>query len=305
MATVSWAQRSSKALKGKAAKGARVDARAKVAARRAAAPELDERRPRTTRYPIDVKAFVTLKQRARKGRVGSKATSTLTKDSGLHDRPGKAAKAPRVLAGAPPAAAPAAVTNFAGIAATGWLPPDCTSAVGPSHVVASVNSSIAVYRKTGGAALLQRTLTVWFANVASNMTIFDPKLLYDQYEGRWVLVAMAVRENPNRSLFLLSVSASSNPLGLWRNYALDAMRDGTTATSNWADYPGLGVDPQALYLTANMFRFNYGLRSRRSTTGAAAPMSPPSIGSRSTPRREHWCNRASTVRPVAITTIPH
>jgi hypothetical protein len=256
MATATWTKRSSGALKGRMGRGARIDLKARTPARAAALPERDERRPRTTRYPIDMKTFVALKQRAPRTRTGAKAMSTVARDGRLGARRVRGARAARAMLAGPPPAAPAPVREFAGISATGWLPPDCTSAVGPSHVVASVNSSVAVYRKTGGAALLQRTLTVWFANVAANLTIFDPKLLYDQYAGRWVLLAVAVRENPNRSFFLLSVSASGDPLGVWRNYALDAARDGTTQTNNWADYPGLGVDPQALYLTANMFRFN-------------------------------------------------
>ena len=38
-------------------------------------------------------------------------------------------------------------------------------------------------------------------------TIFDPKALYDQHAARWVLLAVAFRQNPNQSVFLLSVSA--------------------------------------------------------------------------------------------------
>jgi hypothetical protein len=44
-------------------------------------------------------------------------------------------------------------------------------------------------------------------------------------------------------------------VGPWKNFALDAMKDGTTSTSNWADYPSLGVDNQALYVTSNQFAF--------------------------------------------------
>jgi hypothetical protein len=127
-------------------------------------------------------------------------------------------------------------------------------AVGPDHVLLSVNSSVAIYTKAGAAAL-QRTLTQWFANVVQGMTIFDPKALYDQHAGRWVLLAVAFTQNPNRSVFLLSVSATASPLGQWRNYVLNAMVDGAQTTNNWADYPALGVDSQALYLTANMFQF--------------------------------------------------
>src|SRR5206468_8481922 len=130
-------------------------------------------------------------------------------------------------------------TNFVGIAATGWIPADCTMAVGPQHVLLSVNSSMAIYSKTGGPAVFQRTLTQWFSNVVQGMTIFDPKALYDQHAGRWVLLAVAVQNAPKRSLYLLSISNTSNPLGPWRNYALNVMVDGTTATNNWADFPAL------------------------------------------------------------------
>src|SRR5262249_358138 len=63
------------------------------------------------------------------------------------------------------------------------------------------------------------------------------------------------RQNPNRSVFLLSVSTGPDPMAAWRNYQFDAMVDGTTPNQNWADYPQLGVDNQAFYLTANMFGF--------------------------------------------------
>ena len=69
-----------------------------------------------------------------------------------------------------------------------------------------------------GAALLQRTLTQWFAGLVPGFTIFDPKALYDQHAGRWVLLTAAFRNSPNKSVFLLSVSTTSNPLGPWRNY---------------------------------------------------------------------------------------
>jgi hypothetical protein len=132
-------------------------------------------------------------------------------------------------------------------------------AVGPNHVVLSVNSSIAVHSKTG-AALLQRTLTQWFANVVQGMTIFDPKLLYDQHAGRWVLLAVAVNNASKASLHLVSISSTSDPLGAWRNYRFDAKLNGSAGTNNWADFPALGVDSHALYVTSNMFAFGGGFQ---------------------------------------------
>lgn len=242
---------------GRAKAGAAYDPSKAPDAMLAAMPELMEPRPKTTgRYPIPNQEFDTLKDGAHKAKL-AEVTATRSKDK---RRSGDAPEAMAALApGHEPSAAPVASTNFPGIAATGWLPPDCTMAAGPAHVLVSVNSSVALYTK-GGAPVFQRTLTQWFANVVSGMTIFDPKALFDQHAGRWVLVAVAVSQNPNASLHLVSVSATSDPNGPWRNYRFDATRNGTTATNNWADYPALGVDNQALYITSNMFAFGGGFQ---------------------------------------------
>ncbi len=223
--------------------------------------EVNRPRPAKTRFPIDPETFVALKQQAAQaGAITAiKETAALALDRGKKKiELASLEAAPLLLLALPEAAAaPTAAFNFGGIPNTGWFPPDCTLAAGPQHVLASVNSSIAIYAKTGGAPVVQRTLTTWFQNVVSNAKIFDPKALYDQHVGRWVLIAVALPAEPTvqKSWFLVSVSKTADPLGGWWNYALDATKDGSTATSNWADYPALGVDHQALYLTANMFRF--------------------------------------------------
>jgi hypothetical protein len=164
------------------------------------------------------------------------------------------------VSGGPEAAAPVLLTSFPGIPATGWFPPDCTLAVGPSHVLASVNATVSIYNKTGGAPVKTVTLSNWFANVISGAKVFDPKALYDQHAGRWVLLAVALGPGATDSFFLLSISQSANPLGGWFNYKLNAKLNGSGATNNWADYPSLGVDNQAVYITANMFAFGGGFQ---------------------------------------------
>ncbi len=185
--------------------------------------ERRESRPYVSRYPIDDDRFRQLKEAAGTAKL-AKGDLTASADSGA--KPEVSATGVALAAMDPslePSAAPSASTNFSGISATGWIPPDCTMAVGPAHVMLSVNSSVAIHNKVGGAAVLQRTLTQWFSNVVSGQTVFDPKLLYDQHAARWVLLAVAFKTNPNTSVFLLSVSATANPLGVWRNYV--ARRD--------------------------------------------------------------------------------
>jgi hypothetical protein len=57
------------------------------------------------------------------------------------------------------------------------------------------------------------------------------------------------------SLFLISVSNSSNAIGNWCNFSLNASVNGSARTNNWADYQKLGNTTNAVVLSANMFNF--------------------------------------------------
>jgi hypothetical protein len=170
-----------------------------------------------------------------------------------------AAMAPAVRSAAP--VAPAAATfgaGFAGIPATGWLPYDCALAVGKDYVMCAVNSSVAAFNRSGTQAFQSR-LSDWFKSVLpAAATVFDPRLIYDPAADKYILVAAANNNDNQQSWFLISVSQTGDPNGAWWSYILDATVDGSTQTNNWADYPGLGQDANAIYLTANMFQWNDG-----------------------------------------------
>src|SRR5205823_3943100 len=72
---------------------------------------------------------------------------------------------------------------------------------------------------------------------------FDPRALYDAARGRFVVLATAA------SYLTLAVSQTSDPTSLWCAYRLTI--DPSTAT--WADFPGLGMDSDFLFITANLF----------------------------------------------------
>ena len=286
-----------KPAKGSAAKGVAYKPSVAGLAAAAAQVEMMEPRPKTTgRYPISNEAFDRIKAAAPKAKL-RRVTAVKTKDA----KKRRAANAQSMMpeaAGSEPTAAPTASTNFTSITATGWLPPDCTMAVGPSHVLASVNSSVAIATKAG-APLMQKTLTQWFSNIVQGLTIFDPKALYDQHAGRWVLMAVAVSSNPQTSLHLVSVSATSDPMGTWRNYKFDAMKNGSTPTSNWADFPALGVDNKALYITSNMFAFGGGFQYSKIRV---IPKAGPYAGSVA-PYFDFW-NMKNANNTVAFTIQP-
>lgn len=168
----------------------------------------------------------------------------------------------------PLSAAPALSRNFRGILFDdvvslneGFfsIPPDTMGAAGPSHLLGVVNGAFAVFNKATGSLDNAVSLDGFWAPLASQIgleaagDIFDPKVLFDQHSGRFVLVSIAGRTSPD-SWILLAVSATSDPNGNWFRYALDADLDnGVQQFQNAADYPGLGVDSSNIYVTANMF----------------------------------------------------
>jgi hypothetical protein len=142
---------------------------------------------------------------------------------------------------------------------TGWyiIPPDPIAAVGHEHVVSVVNSSIEWYSKTG---LFRESLNLeyeFFGVLSPQSRPFDPKVIYDQYADRFVVIALEQDDSrPLISRILVAVSDDGNPDGNWYLTAIDSLLR-IENRDTWADYPGLAIDEEAVYITANMFRFGF------------------------------------------------
>jgi hypothetical protein len=149
-------------------------------------------------------------------------------------------------------ATPRLIADFAGLDDSNWMPPDSQIAAGPDHLIATINSTFAVFDRVG-RQLLRRTLADLFARLVDDALIFNPKVIYDQFRGIWLMVACARSFDAERSWFLLASSQSGDPLGDWWIWALDASSDGEGETAYWPEGLGLAVDNGQLYLTANMF----------------------------------------------------
>ena len=229
-----------------------------------------EKPARESRYPIPQKAYNALKADAEEsergalgaGQAGTDASSNAIgsevenhsiTEAPVHSEDGL----PLATAPGPVSNAPVTMTSFNGMNATGWVPPDCTMATGPNHVLVSVNTGMACYTKTGAPVFnIPNLATFLGAAVPANAKIFDPKLIYDHYAGRFVLVIAATRTSPQGSWFIVAASNTNNPTGSWTIYTLNAMT--TVGTAAWADYPTVGFDSQAVYISSNQFAFAAG-----------------------------------------------
>ena len=141
------------------------------------------------------------------------------------------------------------------------IPPDPSGAVGASHVVNVVNSAIEWYTKAG-VMQNRQTLSSFFAStpVTPPQTLtFDPKVIYDQYAGRFIVTTMERIEAsgmiPNQSRVYFAVSDDSDPNGIWHRFALNT-EEVINTRQTWADFPGLAVDSEAIYYTNNQFAHN-------------------------------------------------
>ncbi|MBU0640844.1 MAG: hypothetical protein KKB50_18415 [Planctomycetes bacterium] len=133
------------------------------------------------------------------------------------------------------------------------IPPDPILAVGPGHVMACNNATVRAYT-TGGTQTFSYSWAVFFSGVLPGGTFTtDPKVIYDHYSGRWFIIILALRTSDYYSHYMIAVSDDSDPNGTWKKYAIDSTTEGGSASNTWSDFPGLGVGPNALYITGNMF----------------------------------------------------
>src|SRR5216117_684494 len=156
------------------------------------------------------------------------------------------------------AAAPALLNSFAGVGngfsgpngtfSVNSAPPDTNGAVGPNHYVETVNTSFAIFNKTGTVLFGPvPNSTVWsgFGGGCQTNNDGDPTVVYDGIADRWVISQFSVTTTPY--LMCVAVSTTSDPTGSYYCYSF------SYGSVNFPDYPKLSVWPDAYYLTVNLF----------------------------------------------------
>lgn len=171
----------------------------------------------------------------------------------------------RILAGclaAMPAFAQAEVQLQIGLNFTGSTlhlnaentPPNANGASGLNHYVEIVNGRYAVYDKATGSVVASSTDRVFWSGggiaFAPDIEVSDPRVLFDPLSQRWFASGLDLRRSTfGENRLLLGISKTSNPLNGWNTIAFDPDPD----TSNFSDFPTLGIDANGVYLGANFF----------------------------------------------------
>jgi hypothetical protein len=150
------------------------------------------------------------------------------------------------------------VINFNAHSSTeGLRPPDTHGAVGTTHFVQITNSHIDMWDRnvhpTPGSLGLVRSVTLATFFSYNAQTLFDPRVVYDSTWNRWIVTAEAFPESATVQRFFIGVSTSADPTSSFFIYNVNV---NLFANNNFWDFPQLGMDQDAVLITANIFLGN-------------------------------------------------
>jgi hypothetical protein len=154
------------------------------------------------------------------------------------------------------------------ISETGFvvIPADPIGAAGMDRVISVVNVGIEARDKTG-TLLWRDSLRDFFSAAPGNLgtLTFDPKIVYDEYEDRFLVVALerqAISQGAmsNESRIHVAVSKTGSPASAtaadWNFMTINSKIN--IGGFTWSDYPGFEVDEEAVYITTNQVPFAAG-----------------------------------------------
>ena len=181
-------------------------------------------------------------------------------------------------------------------------PPDQGLCAGNGFVVESVNDVLAIYNHAGGKLVGPVDLNTFYGYPAAinrstgafGPSITDPSCYYDAGTQRWFQVVLTLdRVGTSSSLagtnhLDIAVSQTPDPTGAWTIYHLPVQNNGTQGTPDHGcaggfclgDYPHIGADANAIFLTTNEFALFgsgfygaqiYAISKQALAAGAASP----------------------------------
>ncbi|MCC7387537.1 MAG: hypothetical protein IT431_02085 [Phycisphaerales bacterium] len=150
--------------------------------------------------------------------------------------------------------------NHEGPGPNGLNPPDPDMARGRDYQLCATNDDFAVYDSCGNE-LFYRDINDY---LGISDFMFDPKVIFDPWNSRWVMMYHLKEDSPQSSRLVFVVSGNEIPFGVagssvWY-YSVSVLQDGGTGDASWADYFDLGYSNSQISTAGNMFRFAGGFR---------------------------------------------
>ena len=138
---------------------------------------------------------------------------------------------------------------------TKYVPPNPNIAAGPNYLVVLINSLMAIYDKSGNLQGGFSDLPTFFASLGVTGEVYDPRVIYDQNDNRFIMSFTNVDlRNPTFGNVLIAVSQTSDPTG-----ELVQVRTGLKGfnaydnAATFPDFPTLGLSTSAVYISNGQF----------------------------------------------------
>ena len=154
-------------------------------------------------------------------------------------------------------------------------PPDQGLCAGNGFVMESVNDVLAIYDSAGNKLVGPVDLNTFYhypaainrGTGADGPEVTDPSCYYDAGTQRWFQIALTLDRIGTTSSLAgtnhldIAVSQTADPTGAWTIYRLPVQDNGTQGTPDHhctggfclGDYPHIGADAHAIFLTTNEF----------------------------------------------------
>jgi hypothetical protein len=142
-----------------------------------------------------------------------------------------------------------------GISESGFIPPDSMGDVGPTQVLMEVNGRIKVFSKTGTVGGLNASDASFWSSVASGVS--DPQVRYDRLSGRWFVLGITLESSNNKIVLAVSSGPTITSAASFTFYQFNIGTPAPADAGCFCDYPGFGIDANALYTGCNMFTCSF------------------------------------------------
>ena len=184
-------------------------------------------------------------------------------------------------------------------------PPDQALCVGNGFVVESVNDVLSIYSTAGTKLLGPVDLNTFYGYAPAIIrsgtnagqrgpSVTDPVCYFDVDTQRWFHVVLTLDHVGTTATLSgtnhldIAVSQTANPTGVWNIYRLPVQNNGMQGTPDHGcaggfclgDYPHIGADANAIFITTNEFALFgggfygaqiYAISKRALASGAASP----------------------------------
>jgi len=124
---------------------------------------------------------------------------------------------------------------------TNSMPSDCNGEIGPNHFFQGVNTTLAIYDKTGTRVAGPTDYNTLFDGVTGGgRNDGDPIILYDSEAGRWLAAEFSLGST---EYMLVAVSETDDPTGAWYRWSFEM--------NGMPDYMKFGVWQDGYYMATN------------------------------------------------------